>query len=135
MQGYSAIEVFRPAEIQAYEKARRFIDLIPDDFEGKVLRCHELARAVGICLSLPAADGSYGSVEHSWVWTKVFDDVSPPNIIDVYAVGRLPMVQLVDYMAHGPRNSELYKFPCKPRDDIDAALVDRLVKFLHFHFD
>jgi hypothetical protein len=57
-------------------------------------------------------DGHCGIVEHSWLRCSV--------ILDVYAPGRLPAVQLVDPLIGGYR-------PGKPRQDIRPPIVDRLV--------
>lgn len=72
---------------------------------GNELRCHELARAVQGCLreaGYPRArvvDGRMGSIDHSWIVLPGYElpagsDRSP--ILDVYAPGRLPQVQLID---------------------------------------
>ena len=58
-----------------------------------VLRCHEIARAVGGLLGLPVVDGvcltSLGVMEHSWLRLPGY------TILDVYTPDRIPMVQLV----------------------------------------
>jgi hypothetical protein len=60
------------------------------DQHGDLLRCHEVARFVGVRLGLAVCDGIYEiAMQHSWC-------VLPSrHILDVYAVGRLPPVQLV----------------------------------------
>jgi hypothetical protein len=76
--------------------------------DWKPLRCHELARVVyevltGIEHAVPRAlvegglamhlvDGHYGSSQHSWI--GLVDGVER-GILDCYAVGQLPPVQLV----------------------------------------
>lgn len=79
-------------------------------------RCHELARAIGQIHGLQVQDGYYGYVEHSWCWMTPWMEVELgypliPNLLDVYAVGKLPMVQLHDMQhaslghVHGYRRS------------------------------
>jgi hypothetical protein len=83
---------------------------------GDELRCHELAGAVQRALDedLIVVDGKCGPVEHSWLVCA--DGV----ILDPYAPGRLPAVQVVDPIAANYR-------PGDPRDDIWWEVVDRLV--------
>lgn len=130
------------------------------------VRCHELARAVGRVLGLPVQDGNYTCVAHSWLLVpdarrprkSQLDPGGTPGVIgetprqaayfyswilDVYAVGRLPMVQLVDIVnlpgAYGPareirKPADLrirYQYEHGPtRDDIDEAVVGRLTRQL-----
>jgi hypothetical protein len=85
---------------------------------GNELRCHELARAVHLvvgCEHASVVDGKCGPIEHSWLYLA--DGV----ILDPYAPGRLPAVQLVDLVV-----GTAYR-PGSPRDDIRQAVVDRLV--------
>lgn len=85
---------------------------------GNELRCHELARAVHCVVADPSimiVDGRCGSVEHSWLQ---FPDAV---ILDAYAPGRLPAVQLVDPLIGFAYRSGL------GRDDIRQSIVDRLV--------
>lgn len=94
--------------------SRRALDIlrITEDLVGRIgdcwgneLRCHELARAVQGGLreaGHPRArvvDGRMGSIDHSWILLPGYElqagsDRAP--ILDVYAPGRLPQVQLVD---------------------------------------
>jgi hypothetical protein len=140
MKGYSASEEgFKPFEQRLLLQATQLVDCIPETlWGGGPLRCHELARACGKFLNLPVADGRYGSVEHSWLWTRPLTPMqpgeSPPNILDVYAVGRLPMVQLVDYSSHGPRHHKHYSFG-SPRSDIDERVVARLIDLFNGTFN
>lgn len=136
MQGYSALEVFTGRELVLRESARRLVDLVPElQITGEVntIRCHELARAIGLMLHLPVTDGKYGPVEHSWCWTRQGQGGEcPGNILDVYSIGRLPMVQLVEYSGHGSwvaPNRDLYR--CYPfeRSDIRDDVVKRLLEF------
>lgn len=87
---------------------------------GNELRCHELARAVYLVVHADAhklivVDGKCGPIEHSWL---CLDDAV---ILDPYAPGRLPAVQLVDLIV-----ATAYR-PGSPRCDIRQAIVDRLV--------
>lgn len=99
MRGYAELEVFSPQELEARDFAELFVSRAPAKLRGEWVRCHELVRAVGELLELPAervADGYCGLTEHSWLWMGKRERYKPPpNILDVYAVGRLPQVQLV----------------------------------------
>lgn len=113
-----------------------FVEIVPDMPQ---LRCHELARAVGRILGLEHEDGVYGFVDHTWLWTAALDRESPlvretrigfPNILDVYSVGQLPMVRLVECgHASLPHMGWSYR-PRRPRKDVDDAMVDRLVRIM-----
>lgn len=98
------------------------------------IRCHELAVAVrqlileeidGLIVGLYT--GTYGAVEHSWL------GVAPTGtwprdqaILDVYAVGRLPQVQLVDGSAMMPE-AKLYQRADQQRSDLDQVIVTLLI--------
>jgi len=95
----------------------------------KLLRCHELARVIGLFFELDVVDGRYGYVEHSWC-TFVDDqanrDQSKRYILDPYAVGRLPQVQLIVTDMHAMIPTKKLYVPKEKRTDIDDALVGRL---------
>jgi hypothetical protein len=105
------------------------------------LRCHELARAVGKILDLPTQDGKYGTVEHSWLWTgPVPQDFAAriakhghrniaPNILDVYAVGQLPQVQLIDVQHVGLTHRTTYVSGLE-REDVDEHVVAAITRQL-----
>ena len=108
MTGYAASVI--PVEIQALrERAAKLVGWLP---EG--MRCHEVARAVGEVLGLPVVDGRYGCVNHSWL-------VVDGYILDVYCVGRLPLVQVVDMSPTLPHRSDYQEGTA--RGDIDHAAV------------
>lgn len=135
MRSYAQECIFSPHEIALWEHACRLIARIPDE-DSKHIRCHELARAVGRILVLPHQDGHYGFVEHTWLWTETPpQDVAierwlpfVPNILDVYAPGKLPQVQLVHAKSVGLPHIGWSWRPGNPREDIDADLVDHLVR-------
>jgi hypothetical protein len=106
-------------------RAEALVASLPDEATPGEVRCHELARAVGRVLGLPVQDGRYGMVEHSWLWTEE-PRGRQPNVIDVYAVGRLPMVQLVDMGHFLPENRSYVPGP--ERDDVRGDVVDLLVE-------
>jgi hypothetical protein len=125
--GYSGTELFRGAEIELWRAATQAIAQLDDRDQG-LIRCHELARAIAALpfpevLSVRVQDGLYGAVDHSWllVWhprRHVYD------LLDVYCVGRLPMVQLVS-LDVGPMHSALYRAG-PARTDIDLGRVSKL---------
>lgn len=106
MEGYAAQELFSPRERELLRAAQMLVEAVPYELDGKLVRCHELARAVAYHLDLEIADGHYGFMEHSWLWTKPLEgraDDPPvllPNVLDVYTPGALPQVQLV-YLTSG----------------------------------
>lgn len=132
MQGYSETEVFLVNEILLLRRATRIAERMPNVED---VRCHELARAFAATLGLPSEcvqDGSYGFVEHTWLWLSPPDvrlmaiRSNLPPILDVYAVGQLPQVQLLNANNGGlPHVGWAYR-PGPPRTDIDEDLVKRL---------
>jgi hypothetical protein len=135
MKSYSETDVFTSKELTLLKVAQSCVEHVQHR-EGVTIRCHELARAVGKVLKLDVVDGSYGFVDHSWLWTTpcpkrlVGSDlyVGFPNILDVYSVGQLPMVRLVacDH-PQLPHLGWAYR-PGSPRTDINHRLVVMLIK-------
>lgn len=97
------------------------------------IRCHELALAAGILIADKMPDqlatitwsGTYGAVEHSWL------DVQPRRsansewfILDVYAVGQMPQVRLVDGSVYLPE-AKLFQRG-ERRRDVDSLLAKSL---------
>lgn len=86
---------------------------------GDEVRCHELARAVHRCLGglrTAVADGYLGFVEHSWL------ELPGRLVLDVYAPGRLPQVQLVS------THSSVAVFRrSTTRTDVSQSLIASLV--------
>lgn len=138
MKSYSEEEIFTQAEVRLWLRATKMVGALPP---MPKLRCHELARAVGRMLELQHQDGYYGFVDHTWLWTTRFGPnalnnytrLGFPNILDVYCVGSLPMVRLVDGKHTAlPHVGWAYR-PGKPRDDITHDRVDDLVRTLLLH--
>jgi hypothetical protein len=131
MLGYSYTNVFAQCEIALYNRAVKLVERIPETVHDKPLRCHEVTRAVATVLKLPYTDGKFGSVEHSWCWTSTaLDGEYPGNILDVYCVGRLPMVQLIGYGIPGVEfisSRSLYSCYPFPRKDIRSTVVDTIL--------
>lgn len=96
------------------------------------VRCHEVVRAIDRVMGITAfqfgavVDGYYGLVEHSWLALFGLENVGGPSILDVYAVGRLPMVQLVCVTTATTPEYENYETG-DPRTDINQPLVDQMV--------
>jgi len=134
MMSYAALHVFRPMDEVLLGRAQQLIEFVPTyDPKGELVRCHELARAVGRMLGLQVQDGLYGFVEHSWLWLsspeadyRRFPRYHLPKILDVYVPGSLPQVQLVD-TASGLCHRYL---PTEPRTDIVDDTVDWLYRAL-----
>lgn len=132
--------IFTFDEIALYRRAARFVATITSEETAKKVRCHELARAVGLLLDLPVQDGYYGFADHSWLWTTplpktIIGRINFPNVLDVYSVGQLPMVRLVDAKHTSlPHVGWAYR-PDKERTDIDETFVRELAgtmfKFVH----
>jgi hypothetical protein len=101
MRGYGETVHFSALEQSLLKKAQLLVNAVPAEFppgigldkKERVVRCHELARAVGLILSLPVIDGVYGIVDHSWLEIATRKQLT---VLDVYVPGGLPAVQLVD---------------------------------------
>jgi hypothetical protein len=132
MIGYAAREIFTEQEGDLLAKAEGLVDVAPYELEGDLVRCHELARAVGRILDLQYCDGWFGMIDHSWLWTRpprlidgFFAD-GVPNVLDVYAPGRLPQVVLVASSPHLP-----YEYRRGDgRSDVRAPTVEALIELM-----
>lgn len=122
---YAQREYFTAQEVELWRRAVEIVAKIPHIVEEDEVRCHEVARVVGGILKLPWTDGWYGLTEHSWLWTRPWEPLTPPpNVLDVYAVGRLPPVLLVCSSVHTPfeyRRGD-------PRKDTRVGVVHQLMK-------
>ena len=127
MRGYAETEIFVQEELELFADATRMVALLGERLsladQAKV-RCHELARAVGRVLELPVQDGKYGGAQHSWLVTAQRPDRS--HILDVYVVGRLPMVQLVDTWFMLPE-SRLYRPMTLEQLDLRPPVIEENV--------
>ena len=134
---YSERKVFTGGEINLLHRAERCVARIPNELADS--RCHEVARAVGYRLGLAHQDGFYGFVDHTWLWTAPFaascyepsrnkTRVGFPHVLDVYCVGSLPMVRLLDGEHTSlPHIGWAYR-PGKERDDIDETRLRTLIE-------
>ncbi len=138
MKSYSETNIFSPVALTLRKVVERLVELLPDPEPGKDLwRCHEVARAVegvletsleagGSGARLHVFDGKYGppamgGIDHSWL--VLLQPDKPGVVLDPYAIGRLPQVQIIDwemqlacmYKASGYRN------------DIDKTVVQYMV--------
>lgn len=114
---YAERACFRPEHLQLLSRAQTYVARVSDTW-GNELRCHELARAVQRVAEighLVVVDGKCGPVEHSWL--RFSDGV----ILDPYAPGRLPAVQMIDPLVGSSYRSG------EDRTDIRQAIVDQLV--------
>lgn len=101
MTVYAAREIFTEAEVALVSRVSGLVSRCPYEISGDLVRCHELVRAVGEVLGLSWADGWYGMVEHSWLWTKPWAPLEQmPNVIDCYRPGCMPACQLVHARSH-----------------------------------
>jgi hypothetical protein len=121
MISYAAKDEFPPQEQVLLEKLSELIPRIPEEIASPI-RCHELTRAVARLYGLAHVDGHYGRTEHSWLYTRLKPRASKNYILDVYAVGRLPMVQLVD--AYYYRDTYIES---TERTDIDHNAVEQIL--------
>jgi hypothetical protein len=127
---YSERKIFALKEVRLWREAERLVSKVPKALADT--RCHELARAVGHHLHLTHQDGFYGFVDHTWLWTKplsrTIGRLGFPHILDVYCVGSLPMVRLVDGESPMlPHVGWAYR-PGEERTDIDEERVRALIK-------
>lgn len=120
MRGYAHDEVFTKEHLIERRIATAYV-LRVQEREPRI-RCHELARAVRHKLSdrWDVVDGDYGLVEHTWLY-----DAKAQVILDVYCVGRDPMVQLIDCSCAFP--APIYTTG-RERKDINYDLVAELVE-------
>lgn len=129
MISHSEQEVFTEREIQLWKMATEMVVKVVEP-EGVTVRCHELARAVGIVLGLPYSDGMLGSIEHTWL--RVGDwatDIHDAKILDVYVPGGHPQVQLIHYGSWSIPIRTLYRQGVEyERHDINEKLVAELVR-------
>jgi hypothetical protein len=127
MKGYSETHGFLPEEVALFEKAKRLVGAVEDDRETRI-RSHELARAVGQVLRLPVVDGVYGAVDHSWCLVERTHGpmLRTTSVLDVYCVGRLPQVQLVDVVDAVLGHRGMYQERAR-REDIDARRLMEIV--------
>lgn len=134
MKSYSEQEgVFSPLELEMLSAAKSAVEEFPYvDSAGRYVRCHEVARAV-LRFIKPLArgfeprvvDGKFDGVDHSWIAWRVPDGYAATTILDPYAVGSLPQVQIHKIMA-GLRRSD-YKPDHLERSDIREDVVGELV--------
>ena len=128
MKAYSELEIFSETEVRLFRRAQGLVSVLGDLPD---IRCHELARAVGLLLDLPHQDGFYGFVDHTWLWTRpivrTVGRIGFPHVLDVYSVGQLPMVRLVDgEHTQLPHVGWAYR-PGEERKDIQMNIVHDLV--------
>ncbi len=140
MKGYSECSIFSERELEIFEVATKLVAYVKEEGDDEI-RCHELARAVGVVLNLEVEDGRYGYVDHSWLWTMpkvtahMYSDSGMPNILDVYCVGRLPMVALTHSHTALPHCGLGYR-PGEKRTDIKEGVVQALVtQMMRAHFE
>jgi hypothetical protein len=129
MNGHSANNIFTDAELELHRQTVTLIGGLP---EVPWTRCHELARAVAIFfrrspLKLNVVDGRFGIADHSWI------EIHNPNrhiILDVYAVGSIPIVQLHDVGTLSLRGARAF-VEGPPRDDIDDVSLEALLHHMN----
>jgi hypothetical protein len=124
VKGYAATQVFSDVALRDLEWATTLIARLPEkDFRGRLVRCHEVVRALQGILPSPLGtwqvqDGHYRTVDHTWL-------ISPKtgHILDLYSIARFPMVQLLDSDIHFHR--DLFR-PGEKRRDIRHKVVKAL---------
>jgi len=121
MISFSAKHEFSPQEQLLLEQLSVLVARIPEEIASPI-RCHELVRAVGNLYQMQVVDGHYNRTEHSWLYTRNKPRTAKNYILDVYAVGRLPMVQLMDAYYY----RDVY-VESQARDDIDHNVVGQIL--------
>lgn len=149
MRGYSEEEVFPKVELAYWRKATRLVEAIPEPWilgsgprapdrsKPPIIRCHELARAVSFALDEPrlsgvfpgVVDGKYGAVEHSWIKLVNSNGRTKGCVLDVYSVGRLPMVQLVDLSALLPHQALYKEQKLDLREAVNTLLIEKMLAY------
>lgn len=135
MKGYSATQIFPKTVQEIYHRVCGIPPLIPDRDGGMLVRCHEVARIVAELFprGVTVVDGFYQGphvmrAEHSWL-----EVVNSSFILDVYAVGRLPLVQLI-HAPPGTAHREAYKDTPYKRDDIRTEFVQRTANWIRENY-
>jgi hypothetical protein len=127
VRSWSEKKVFTAHARSLRAAAERIIGLIPEPVPGQPeWRCHELARSVGRRFRLEVVDGKFGGVDHSWLVIPEGRLDRGAAILDVYAVGALPMVRLV---AFDSPEATLFE-PGPERVDVrwcDLAAIDHVL--------
>lgn len=138
MISYVAQHHVLPQHQRTLKLATKIVRAIPDD---PGLGCFEVARVVARLLGVAWQDGKH----HAWCLTAdIPDDLAQVAdgdalmhflscrdiaILDVYAYGRHPQVQLVYPGVMHPAWKELF-LPETPRQRVNDALVERLTREL-----
>lgn len=130
--------VFDADAIKAWGRATGFVQKVPQvDPQGRDIRCHELVRGLQPLLGPEwmVIDGFNHTTDHTWLFRT-----QGTVILDVYAVARLPAVQLVDAGYLPYRLSPLAAAPHltanpqyqegRPRDDIREDVVSWITALL-----
>jgi hypothetical protein len=130
VKSYSEVNIFEPAHVSAFKLATTLVGAIPEPGpDEEPWRCHEVARVVARVLAglgrFSVVDGWFGGCDHSWLVSH--DGLV---ILDVYAVGGLPPVVLLDTGISGkalplPYGERYERWP-EPRNDIRWDVVERL---------
>lgn len=134
MKGYSEREVFTELELGKLAAAISYVGRLDESKMEGVVRCHELARAVGRILRLAHEDGMYcpagseGGINHTWLLVphEGKGKIAGHSILDVYSVGRLPQVELLHCGLTVPHH--VCFMPRTERNDIDERMVLRLIQ-------
>ncbi len=139
MRGYGERKIFTEREVALRADALRIVEPLPWRYpKGDHFRCHEVTRVVasildrerkfeGVCADFRKAvrDGQWASAyEHSWI------ELPHDKVLDVYAVGKVPQVQLVHIplYARGGYNGGGGEYRSVwPRDDIRDTDVAWLI--------
>lgn len=100
----------------SYRLAKRVVETLPEEIEGQPLRCHEVARVVSHFIPGRVVDGRCGPYDHSWLILGDF-------ILDPYAIGSYPLVQLADPYCLIKR----HYVEGAPRDDVRHEQLHTLV--------
>jgi hypothetical protein len=143
MNSYAQLEIFSMQEQVVYRRATELVADAPTKIDDRLVRCHELARAVcerlkkeaaardaplfrKLCHEMNVMDGYYGMIEHSFILLgELYEGgFGPmPHVLDVYAPGRVPQVQLVDTSSVLP----FYYRRGAPRSDVNQDDIN----FIH----
>jgi hypothetical protein len=139
VKSYSEVEIFDQKAVEAMEVAYDVVERLRDG-----LRCHEVVRIVHVALRHAGynsiiVDGHYGVVEHSWLLVQgKRENYAAWVILDPYAVGRLPLVQLVSpslglHELYRPNRDKKNEMFCEnTRQDLDGNAIDNELRRLGY---
>lgn len=126
MIGYAERQCLSSGAVEAYRRACALVERVDDH---TATDGHELARAVATRLTadgfvVEVVDGQLGSIDHTWILVPSRSRTEDTALLDVYAPGRIPQVQLLHDHPFVSRGYEQNLH----RTDIRQSVVEELCR-------